>query len=397
MKNQYIKPLWVAAFCCILGQPAMAEEETITDAIKNGTASLNFRLRTESLDVDSPGVDRVDWTTLRSRLTYKTEAFQGFSGLIEMDDVSYLENFDNGGTFGGDPEQTDLNQGYIAYTQGISTLTFGRQRINLDNQRFVGGVAWRQNEQTYDGFSYKAKLEQAEFFASYIYNVNRIFDDDLPIGDHENETFLLHGSFSNFPGGKLSTYAYFIDNKDAVNFSNDTFGVRYTGDTGPLSYELEFATQSDGGDSTLDYEAEYVLIKLGYKAGAVKLSAGYELLGADGDDGVFITPLATLHKFQGWADLFLGGGTGNLPGGIEELYFSATTKWSGVNFSLIYQDFGSDDSDAAGGIDDYGSEIGFQVAKKFGAYGLAFKYADYNADDLGADTQRAWLTVSASF
>ena len=53
-----------------------------------------------------------------------------------------------------DPTGTDVNQALILYRGIDSTLIrAGRQRINLDNQRFVGAVGWRQNDQTYDGIS----------------------------------------------------------------------------------------------------------------------------------------------------------------------------------------------------------------------------------------------------
>ena len=41
-----------------------------------------------------------------------------------------------------------------------TTLTFGRQRIVLDDQRFVGNVGWRQNEQTFDAL--RAQIGQRE-------------------------------------------------------------------------------------------------------------------------------------------------------------------------------------------------------------------------------------------
>ena len=45
-----------------------------------------------------------------------------------------------------DPEQTEVNRAYLRY-RGISRLDIGlgRQRIVLDNQRFVGNVGWRQD------------------------------------------------------------------------------------------------------------------------------------------------------------------------------------------------------------------------------------------------------------
>ena len=63
-------------------------------------------------------------------------------------------------------------------------------------------------------------------------------------------------------------------------------------------------TQSEAGDSELDYDANYYLAELGAGYKGVTGTLGYEVLAAD--DGVgFQTPYATLHKFQGWADQFL--------------------------------------------------------------------------------------------
>jgi hypothetical protein len=47
-----------------------------------------------------------------------------------------------------DPQSVGLNRLQIAYQTKVLGLTVGRQRINLDDQRFVGSVGWRQNEQT---------------------------------------------------------------------------------------------------------------------------------------------------------------------------------------------------------------------------------------------------------
>ena len=50
-----------------------------------------------------------------------------------------------------DPENIELNRIQLQY-KGLpkTVVTLGRQRINLDDQRFVGAAAWRQNEQTFD-------------------------------------------------------------------------------------------------------------------------------------------------------------------------------------------------------------------------------------------------------
>jgi hypothetical protein len=47
-------------------------------------------------------------------------------------------------------------------------------------------------------------------------------------------------------------------------------------------------------------------IEVGTTVASVNVKVGYELLGSDNGEYGFATPLATLHKFNGWADQFLG-------------------------------------------------------------------------------------------
>ncbi|UHQ56212.1 MULTISPECIES: alginate export family protein [unclassified Microbulbifer] len=361
-------------------------------ALQQGDATVNFRARSETVDIE--GSDSVDLLSLKTRLTLSSAEYQGFSVLLEMDDVTHVTEFEGGIA---DPEGTEVNQYMLAYSKGSTTLKYGRQRILLDNQRFVGGVGFRQNEQTYDGFSLSnTSLEDTTVFLAHIDNVNRIFGEDSPLGDHENDTYLFNARYEGFSVGALSAYAYLIDNETAPLFSTDTYGLRFAGAAGNLGYQLEYATQTEAGDSPASYSADYVLVDAGYKLGPVRLAAGYELLGADGSDGQFITPLATLHKFQGWNDKFLGGGTGNIPGGIEDTYLSVGTTLAGVKLAVNYHQLGSDDPDVSG-MDKLGSEYGFLVAGKLGVVGMSLKYSQYQADEFSVDTDKLWLTAQAEF
>ncbi len=393
MTKSMTKTLLAAAIATAATMPAMAAE-TVTDALKEGDVTLSLRSRFEQVDVD--GADKVDLTSLQTRLTFTSAAYNGFSTLVEMDDVTHLSD-DEGGV--ADFEGTEVNQAYLQYVIGDTTVKYGRQRILLDNQRFVGGVGFRQNEQTYDGISIVNKsLPNTTLFLANVNNVNRIFGEDSPIGDHENDTYLLNANYTGFKAGTLSAYAYLIDNENAVSYSSDTYGLRFAGKSEDknLGYTLEYATQSDGGDNPASYDAEYILGEISYKISSVTLMGGYELLGADGADGQFITPLATLHKFQGWNDKFLGGGTGNILGGIEDVYASAATNIGGVKVSVVFHKLYSDD-DSVSGMDELGSEYGFVVAKAFGPLGLSLKYSSYNADDFSVDTDKLWLTAQAKF
>src|SRR3546814_9023927 len=71
-----------------------------------------------------------------------------------------------------------------------------------------------------------------------------------------------------------------------------------------LSYAASYARQSDYRNNPNDYSAEYYLVEAGLGFSGFTIGGGYEVLGADNGVALtsFQTPLATLHKFQGWAD-----------------------------------------------------------------------------------------------
>ncbi|WP_073276917.1 alginate export family protein [Microbulbifer donghaiensis] len=371
---------------------AQAAAATAGEALALGKVTLGLRARSELVEID--GADTVDLSSLRTRLTYESASFQGLSALIEMDDVTHLSEFEGGVT---DPQGTEVNRASLSYSAGGTTIRYGRQRILLDNQRFVGGVGFRQNEQTYDGISItNSSLTNTRLFLAHIDNVNRIFGEDSPLGDHKSDSYLLNANYSGFSAGSVSAYAYLLDNRSAPAFSTDTYGLRFEGATGAASYALEYATQSAAAENPASYDADYRLLEGGYKLGTVTLKTGYEQLGADGSSGQFITPLATLHKFQGWNDKFLGGGSGNIPGGIEDIYAVVGTSLAGVKISLNYHQLSSEEP-AVSGMDKLGSEYGVVIGGKIASIDLSLKYSNFTADEFSSDTTKWWLTALANF
>ena len=173
----------------------------LSAAISEGKSSMNFRYRFEGVDQDGINEDAAA-STLRSRYTCVSGSTSGFSMGLETDYVSVIGPEDYNSTVNGrtaypvvaDPDGFDLNQAYVKYNNQALTATFGRQRIALGDQRFVGGVAWRQNEQTYDAarFVYNAS-ETLSLDYALVMNVNRIFgpDDGAQPADWESESHLL--------------------------------------------------------------------------------------------------------------------------------------------------------------------------------------------------------------
>ncbi len=392
---------------------AMAAE-TLAEALKESTTKLSLRPRYERVDEDSATVDNVsEALTLQTRLTFTTGNFYDVSAVLEFDDVTALMpvSYNDGAGSGepgpviADPEGTEVNQAYLSYT-GLESTDFrwGRQRILLDNQRFVGGVGWRQNEQTYDAFSVGNKsISNLSVFLARISNVNRIFGENSTAnpGDLSQETYLLNLGYKVGEVGSLVYYYYDIDSLTAgsENLSNKTMGLRFSGATAlsevKLGYELEFAQQSESGDSTLDYSADYYHVGVSGTMSGFTLGIAQELLGADGTDGKFITPLATLHKFQGWADVFL-----ITPAqGIKDTYltFKAGLPW-GMGLTAMYHMFESDE-DTTATTNDFGTEIDVALDKKFSnGVTVLLKYADFSGEegsgDYDKDVEKFWLMAT---
>lgn len=371
------------------------DSSSVAEALKAGSVKLHLRPRYESVEQD--GAEDATAFTVKTRLTYTSGTYEGFGFTLEMDDTTafFEDDYSDGVTNRGtaviaDPEVTEVNESYISYAKGMFTGKYGRQRIILDNQRFVGGVGWRQDEQTYDGFSATLKpAEKVSVFAAYITQANRIFAE---AADHNMETVLLNASYS-LDMVKLIGYGYLIDNKTALALSSDTFGMRAQFTFSPMfSANLEYATQSEAGDSPKDYSADYMLVEGGVNVpisdNKLALKLGYEVLGSDDGVAAFTTPLATLHAFQGWTDKFLA----TPDTGIEDTYVSAGTKLGPVNATVVYHTLSSNEGDI-----DYGDEIGFVLGGKVGDVGLTLKYADYSADEYLTDTTKLWLMAAMTF
>lgn len=401
-------------FLAILVAPsAFAEEATsITDAIANGDANISFRYRLETVEQDTIGswLDDATAHTVRTRMNYKTQDYNGFNLFVEFDDVSYLadEKFNttrNGETTYAtvaDPDGAGLNQFYFDYRADDMLFRVGRQRINLDNQRFVGGVGWRQNEQTYDSFTFVfTGMEDLKVTAAYVNNVSRIFgpEEGNPASELDAATVILNGHYKVEGVGNFTAYYYDFDIEDAPAASNTTMGVRYTNNftAGDLTIPVavEFATQDDSGDNLNSYSADYLLLEGGINTEWVNVKLGFESLGGDSAGGSgFITPLATLHKFQGWADRFLG--TPSI--GIEDTYISLSKNFDGHKLSLTHHSFESEESLAGFGSIDYGTELDVAYSTKLAKnVSLLVKYAAFSSEAASNDTTKIWAMVTATF
>ncbi len=404
MKNSLVASL-------LLTLPAWSQEtppvrdslgDELDRAVLGGKWWLRLRYRLENVDQD--GFDREAWaSTLRTVLGYETGAWHGASVVLEFEDVSVVGNEQYDSTINGetdfpvvaDPEGSEVNQAHLkVLLVEESTIKLGRQVITLDNHRFVGDVGWRQNQQTFDAATLLwSPLEPLSVFYAFVDNVNRVFGDDSPQGDHRMASHLVNAGY-DVPGwGRITGYAYLLDYDSIDTNSTSTWGGRFAGShafgAAELQYAAEVASQSDTANNPNDVEQEYALAELGVRARGWTLRAGQEILGGSGNPGdAFQTPLATLHAFNGWADKFL-----TTPDtGLEDSYVGLGAKAGDFDLQLVWHDFQAD----SGGMD-YGTELDASVvwaASKKVSVGV--KFADYQADAFATDTTKAWIWLACA-
>ena len=99
--------------------------------------------------------------------------------------------------------------------------------------------------------------------------------------------------------------------------------------------------------------------------------------------------MATAHKFNGWADLFLTTPANGLRDAYAGLGYALPTSRGPVNLSVIYHRFDSDRLSQDYG-DEWNAQATFKLSKNIG---LLVKYADYRAKQFGTDTRRLWLQM----
>jgi hypothetical protein len=274
-----------------------------------------------------------------------------------------------------------------------TALIVGRQRINLDDQRFVGSVDWRQNEQTFDSARIVNKsIPHLTFDLTYLNQVNRVFTKDSPVGRYTGDTYLVNVAYDS-PVGKLTAFDYLLDFNQAHTDSSQTVGLRFAGQhpLGPikLDYLGSYANQKDYAHNPLRYSDNYYLAQLTGTYQHYSLGAGFEVLEGNGVKGLS-TPLATFHRWDGWDDKFLT----TPPNGLERRYVTlgyltkAVGMLDSLSASAVYHDFRSNHLNVH-----YGSEVDLLVQATWkGLTGLV-EFADYTADRFATDTRKLFAEV----
>jgi Alginate export len=364
--------------------------------------SLEWDLRARHEHVaDDAFAPSADATTLRLRLGLRGDFGHGWAALIEGEGIVDAGDDHNNGANGRsaypaviDPDGTELNQAWIGWKNARFGAIVGRQRLIFDNQRWIGNVGWRQNEQTYDALALDFKANDA-FALRYAWldKVHRVSSDDAidPLArERDLSTHLLSGSFKH---GKQqwTGYAWLHDDRDVAAASTATYGLRWTGTLpqGDLiwGWTAELARQREHADNPLDFSHGYWLLEPSLQAKGITYRIGWEHLSGDGTHALQ-TPLATLHAFNGWADKFLV----TPAQGLDDLYISASGKAGKFAWVAAYHDYRADTASAT--LDRYGRELDLSLSRPLWKDWTGMvKFADYRADDFARDTRKLWVQV----
>ncbi len=406
MNATYRTLLAASLLAAAISTPAAASGRDGAPAPASEPAPLQLewdtRLRHEQVDDDGFARD-ASATTVRLRLGLRATFGDGWSALLEGVGVASAGDRYNSGANGRtqyptilDPHVSDLNQAWLGWHNATFGATLGRQRILLDNQRWVGNSGWRQFEQTFDAIVLQWQ-PASDWTVRYDWldRVHRVAGPDAInrlARERKLDTHLLNTAYVR--GAQTWTgYAYLHEDRDVRTASTATYGLRWSGShlesgTGP-GWTVEFARQTDHANNPANYATSYWLLEPGWTMPAWTAKLGWEHLGGDGTHALQ-TPLATLHAFNGWDDQF----NVTPAGGLEDRYLGANGKFGQgrlagkLAWAVTYHDYRAD----RGGR--YGSEwdasLGFALAKNLSAL---LKLANYHADGFGRDSAKVWLQL----
>ena len=395
------------AFAPLVGAQDVATE--IFQALRNGEFGLDLRYRYELAD-EAAFDQNANASTLRTRLAYTSNIVEGFSVILNVDDVRAIgaENYDSTRNAKiqyprvPDPEGTDLNLASVTYA-GLenTTIVVGRQRILRDNGRFVSDLPWRQNQTTYDAASVAYALNNSlNIFYSYVDRINQFYgpDSGFPSKAFGGPINLFDATYTLSPLFSITGHAYWLDLSDAPEaplLSTRTLGMRISGtyelaSRWSLTYAGSYAHQTSIGDNPNSYDAKNYNIEIGLRQDRFAVRAAYEHFGGSNvADEAFTVPFGRKHFFQGWADKFVM----TPQGGVKDLYVAADAVFLQGKLTLIYHDFS-----AAIGGSSYGDELDMSLVWTFSdRYELWVGFAHYDAKGFSTDTDKVWGMLSASF
>jgi hypothetical protein len=346
---------------------APPSQNSLVDALMNGTPMLDMRYRYEN--VSQNGLTHTDGfaNTVRTRLGYETGAFDDFKAKVQVE------------TYAGLPQ---------------STVTVGREALNLNNERWIGTADWRQLGQTMDAVTVQNhSIQDVDLFYTYGFHENRVFGPDASgaSNSYDMSTHLFNADYTGIPGVKLVGYSYLLDLLNAHTLSSATTGMRVEAKRLVLEnvnalFNGEYARQVSYADNPVAFGYNYYTVEPGVNIGPLTGKIAYESMGGDGNHALQ-APLDTGHIFNGWAEKFLttpAGGLDNVHASLEYKSPDYNQWLNSTVLKAVWYNFTADNNSMH-----YGDEYDFWVGQTFYKhYTIGLEYAQYNADKLFTDTRK---------
>lgn len=400
---------WCVGLFACAGAVAQPSEEPfgIADSIARGRFTFELRPRYNRIS-ESDKPLRTEGGTLRLTAGFESAPIQSTRLVVEGIHANQVDPHfnDNGGNINTspypllpDPRYTGMNRVYVEYG-GIedAKIRAGRQRVRLDNQRWISDNDFRQVPQLFDGVSAVHEgLPGWQLYGAYFGKVRTTSGtgNDLKLT-------LLHAAWNPKPGHYVSLYGYFHDqpqNGAFTGFANNSYrviGARFEGNAArwapmqgvDLPFEVEYAKQRPyaGGDGRID--VDYYRVGGGVAWRETVLRADYEIKESNGGAYGLQMPLTDFYAFNGWTLHFY-----NTPRqGLRDKWATLRQGWRDFTLYAEYHRFKSDY-----GSLDFGREldVGLTYAWNDNTT-LRFQHARYDPDSgtLDANIRKTWITFT---
>ena len=405
---------------------APATNDNIVDALMAGHFWGEARYRYEDIHQDNLA-RQATANTLRTVLGFDTGDFMHFKAQLAALDVLHLSNDTYNDTTNGrtaypgitDPQDLQLFLANVTYS-GLpdTTATFGRQKIAIDNERWVGAANWRQIAQTFDGLVVDNKsIKDLDLMYAFLFHEQRSAGTGGSNGTYDMHTNVFHAAYTGVKNVKLIGYEYLVDLRNhltgvgvnagfpttttgAAQLSSNTPGFRIEAsqpifDQVALTGNVEYARQFSYANDLRDFAFNYYAIEPGFTAYGLKAKFIYEYMGGDGVDALQ-TPMMSGHAMNGWADQFQTTPANGLEDAYIDMSYTFKLPCNYLSDTKIATQL--HDYNAANISQHYGSEYDIDFVQNIGKnYAVGVQFENYIADHFASDTKKVILTAQVKF
>lgn len=384
---------------------ATQEAASLERALRTGKFSLELRPRYNHIEESSKPL-RAEGGTLRAVAGWRMAPYGGWRATVEAIHADHLGpkryNDDPARLTASpypllpDPRHTGLNRAQLEGTAAGVRLVLGRQRLRLDNERWVSDNDFRQIPQLFDGAAATWDVhENAELMAGHYRRMRNTSGRALDL-----RLTVVHAAWNPGPGHAVAAYGYFHDqpqNGAFTGFADNSYRVAGLRAEGAfvnlrgldLPYVLEAARQRPyaGGDASID--AVYRRAGAGLAQRHWTVRYDYEVKGSNEGRYGLQMPLTDFYGFNGWTLHFF-----NTPRqGLRDRWLTARVAFGGATLYAEEHRFRSDFGRA-----DLGRETDVGLGWVHADVALRLQHGRYSPGaGGGASVRKTWLTLEYAY